>query len=343
MGGMSANQSKPVDIWTLGDLSTPWSIHVVVTLRIAQHLAAGRQQIDDLGRAAGADADSLHRVLRHLVRQGIFEEPVVGTFSLNDAARPLLDDAVVLAFDLDSFGGRMAHAWSTLLTAVRTGRPAYHEVFGRPFWDDLAAHPALAERFDALMGPQGHGIPDSDVLLSGDWSGVRTVVDVGGGTGTLLAEVLRAHPEVRGILVDQPGTIARAETRLREAGLVDRVTLAPQSFFDPLPAGADIYLLKSVLCDWPDREAEVILRRCAEAARPAGRVVLDNEVSPDSDGGPAPELLMMVLVGGRARSLSEFRPLAHRAGLEVAAAGKRRSGRFTVECVPAVSVSESKA
>ena len=301
---MSANQSKPVDIWTLGDLATPWSVHVVVTLRIAQHIAAGRQQIDDLARAAGADADSLHRVLRHLVSQGVFEEPVVGTFALNDAARPLLDEGVILGFDLDSFGGRMAHAWNTLLTAVRTGRPAYHDVFGRPFWDDLAAHPEIAGRFDALMGPQGHGIPDPEVLLSGDWTNVRTVVDVGGGTGTLLAAVLQAHPAVRGILVDQPGTIARAEPLLREGRLIDRVTLAPQSFFDPLPAGADLYVLKSVLCDWPDREAEVILRRCAEAARPAGRVVLDNEVSPDSDGGPAPELLMMVLVGGRARSLA---------------------------------------
>ncbi len=179
----------------------------------------------------------------------------------------LLDDGIGLGFDLDSFGGRMAHAWNTLLTAVRTGRPAYHEIFGRPFWDDLAAHPAIAERFDALMGPPGHGIPDPQVLPSGDWSSVRTVADIGGGTGTLLAEVLRAHPDVHGILVDQPGTIARAEALLREAGLIDRVTLAPQSFFDPLPAGADLYLLKSVLSDWPDPEAIAILTRCAEAAR----------------------------------------------------------------------------
>jgi SAM-dependent methyltransferase len=339
---MSANDSKPADIWRLADLSTPWSIHVAVTLRIAQHIEAGRQQIDDLARAAGADADSLHRVLRHLVRQGIFEEPSAGTFALNDAARALLDDGVVIGFDLDSFGGRMAHAWNTLLAAVRTGRPAYHEVFGRPFWDDLAAHPAIAERFDALMGPQGHGIPDPQVLPSGDWSHVRTVADIGGGTGTLLAEVLRAHPDVRGILVDQPGTIARAEALLREAGLIDRVTLAPQSFFDPLPAGADVYMLKSVLSDWPDPEAIAILTRCAEAARPGGRVVLVNGVSPDSSDGPAPELLMMVLVGGRNRSLSEFRALAGRAGLEVAAVEKLRSDRLTVECVPVAGVTQSE-
>lgn len=338
---MSANAKKAPDIWTLGDLSTPWSIHVVVTLRIAQHITAGRHQIDDLARAAGAHTDSLHRVLRHLVRQGIFEEPTVGTFTLNDAARPLLDDGIMLGFDLEGFGGRMAHAWNTLLAAVRTGRPAYHEAFGRPFWDDLAAHPALADRFDALMGPQGHGTPDPDVLLSGDWSGVRTVVDVGGGTGALLAEVLRAHPAVRGILVDQPGTIARAEPLLREAAVFDRVRLAPQSFFDPLPSGADLYLLKNVLSDWPDEQAVAILGRCADAARPGGRVAVINGVSSDERGGPDPELLMMVLVGGRGRTLTEFRALARQAGLEVAATGTRRSGRLTVECVPLTGVTES--
>ena len=229
----------------------------------------------------------------------------------------------------------MAHAWNSLLSAVRTGRPAYHEVFGRPFWDDLQAHPDIAERFDALMGPAGHGVPNPEVLVSGDWTGIQSVVDVGGGTGALLAEVLRAHPAVRGTLVDQPATIARADRMFREAGVADRVTLVAQSFFDPLPAGADLYLLKSVLSDWPDPEAVAILARCAEAARPAGRVVLVNDVSPDRDGGPAPELLMLVLVGGRARCLTEFRPLARQAGLDVVAAGKQQSGRFTVECAPA--------
>jgi 2,7-dihydroxy-5-methyl-1-naphthoate 7-O-methyltransferase len=322
------------DIWVLGDLCTPWCVHVVATLRVAHHIDAGRRQIGDLAAAAGADPDALHRVLRHLIAKGMFEEPAPGTFAVNDAARPLLDEGVLVGFDLDSFGGRMAHAWNSLLTAVRTGRPAYHEIFGRPFWDDLQAHPAIAERFDALMGPLGHGVPDPEVLLSGDWTGVRHVVDVGGGTGTLLAEVLRTHPGVRGTLVDQPATVARAGRTFQDAGVADRVTMTAQSFFDPLPAGGDLYLLKSVLSDWPDPEAVAILARCAEAARPTGRVVLVNEVSPDRDGGPAPELLMLVLVGGRGRSLAEFRPLARQAGLEVVAAGRQPAGRFMVECAP---------
>jgi SAM-dependent methyltransferase len=323
-----------MNIWELGDLCTPWCVHVAATLRIANHIEAGVTRIDALAAASGANTDFLHRVLRHLVAKGLFEEPAPGSFALNEPARELLDSAVLLGFDLDSFGGRMAHAWSGLLSTVRTGKPAYREIFGRPYWEDLEAHPEIASKFDELMGPAGHGTPDPDVRLAGGWESVRTVVDVGGGTGALLAEILRARPTLRGTLVDQPATVARSRDMFQAAGVADRVTLAAQSFFDPLPAGADLYLLKSVLSDWPDPEAALILRRCAEAARPAGRVVLLNGVSPDETGGPPPDVLMMVLVGGKGRTLTEFRELARTAGLEIHAAGREPSGRFVVECRP---------
>jgi hypothetical protein len=321
------------DIWSLIDLCTPWCVHVVATLRIADHLAAGVTRLDELAAAAGADPDSLGRVLRHLVDKGMFEEPSPGRFVLNEPARALLGPGRV-GLDLDGIGGRMAYAWGSLLEAVRTGAPAYHTVFGRPFWEDLQAHPDVAASFDALMGPAGHGIPDPEVLVNGDWESVSTVVDVGGGTGSLLAEILHARPTVRGILVDLPSTVARAGEVLQAAGLTQRVTAVGQSFFDPLPAGADLYLLKNVLGDWPDREAMALLSRCAEAARPAGRVVVLGGVSPDGDGSPSPELLMMVLVGGKSRSLSEFRELSRAAGLDVLATGRQPSGRFVVECRP---------
>jgi 2,7-dihydroxy-5-methyl-1-naphthoate 7-O-methyltransferase len=322
-----------VDIWTLSDLCTPWCIHVVVTLRVAEHIAAGKTQIDQLATTSGAHAESLHRVLRHLVGKGVFEEPSPGRFALNEAARGLLDSSVRLGHDLEGIGGRMAHAWSSLLNAIRTGRPAYHEVFGRPFWDDLQAHPHIAASFDALMGPAGHGAPDPDVLVGGDWASVRTVVDVGGGTGALLAEILCARPMLRGTLVDLPSTVARSRDVFQAAGVAERVTTVGQSFFDSLPAGADLYLLKSVLSDWPDPEAIAILRRCADAARPRGRVVILSGVSPDEAGAPSPELLMMVLVGGKGRRLSDFRELARVAGLEIRSAARNASGRFIVECL----------
>ncbi|HXW04350.1 MAG TPA: methyltransferase [Vicinamibacterales bacterium] len=319
-----------VDVWALSDLCTPWCVHVVVTLRIAEHLQAGPRGISDLAAAAGADADALARVLRHLIARGLFDEPAPGEFAMNDASRTLLSDGLRIGLDLDGFGGRMAHAWNTLITAVRTGAPAYNTVFGRPFWDDLAAHPEIAERFDALMGP-GHGIPDPEVLVTGTWESIAHVVDVGGGTGALLAEILKAHPHVRGTLVDLPSTVARSRAVFTAAGVAERALPVGQSFFDPLPAGGDLYLLKNVLADWPDAEARLLLQRCAEAARPSGRLVVLGGITPD-EAGPAPELLMLVLVGGRSRTLSEFRELAAQAGLAVSATARQASGRFLVEC-----------
>lgn len=316
----------------LSDLCTPWCIRVVATLRIADHIAVGKTSITTLAQEAGCDSNSLQRVLRHLVGKGVFEEPTPGHFALNEAARELLDPAQQLGLDLTGFGSRMAYAWGSLLSAVRTGAPAYHEIFGLPFWEDLNAHPAIAASFDALMGPPGHGVPDPEVLVTGDWEEIKTVVDVGGGTGALLAEILRARPELQGILVDLPGTVARAGSLLQVAGVSERVRLVGQSFFEPLPTGADLYLLKSVLSDWPNREAQLILSRCAEAARPSGRIVILGGVSPDERADP--QLLMMVLLGSEDRTLTEFRKLATEAGLKVQAAGRLTSGRFAVECRP---------
>jgi len=322
-----------MELWEIADLATPWALHVAATLRVADHIAAGTTDIGSLAKACQCDADALSRVLRHLVEKGVFESPARGQFALNDIARKLLDEGQRAGLDLNGMGGRMANAFSTLLTAVRTGRPAYHELFGRSFWDDLEAHPTIAEGFDIMMGP-GHGVPDPEVLLNpADWANVRTVVDVGGGTGSLLAAILRARPEVRGILVDLPRPIAGSAEVFQAAGVSDRASTSARSFFDPLPAGADVYVMKSVLADWPDREALAILTRCAEAARPSGRVVVFTATDPDKESDP--ELLMLVLVGGKGRSLTEFTELASRAGLKVVAAGRQpTSGKGIVECRP---------
>jgi 2,7-dihydroxy-5-methyl-1-naphthoate 7-O-methyltransferase len=321
---------ESVDLEALADLQTPWCIRVVATLRIVDHVAAGITDIGDLAAAAGCDASALHHVLGYLVGRGVFTEPAPGRFALNDAARQLGEAAPFL--DLAGIGGRMAYAWTTLPSYVTTGRPDYDQLFGLPFWEDLAAHPGLAASFDALMGPAGHGAPDPGFDLTGGWDRVRTVVDVGGGTGAMLAEILRARPAIQGTLVDLPGTVARAAEVFEAAGVADRVTTAGQSFFDPLPAGADLYILKKVLNDWPDLQTTAILRRCADAARPGGRVVVLGGVSPDQ---ARPHLTVeMMLVGGRTNTVTEFRALAHDAGLDVIAAERQPTGTFVVECRP---------
>jgi hypothetical protein len=128
------------------------------------------------------------------------------------------------------------------------------------YWEDLAANPEIGASFDALMGPAGHGRADPEFLVGDDWDSVRTVVDVGGGTGAMLAAILAAHPTIRGTLVDLPGTVARSRQTFATAGVADRVTAVAQSFFDPLPVGADLYFLRKVINDWPDPEAIAILR-----------------------------------------------------------------------------------
>jgi 2,7-dihydroxy-5-methyl-1-naphthoate 7-O-methyltransferase len=325
-------EQNGADIGALSDLCTPWCIHVVATLRIAEHIAAGKDNINDLAAAAGCDPYALHRVLTYLVRKGVFEEPAPGRFSLNEAARGFLDPAQRIGLDLNGIGGRLAYAWGTLPSYVRTGAPAYHEIFGLPFWEDLNAHPEIGASFDDLIGPVGHGIPSPEFQISGGWKPVRTVIDIGGGTGAMLAELLRKWPEIHGTLVDLPRTVALSGETFRAAGVAERVTTVEQSFFDQLPAGADLYLLKGILNDWPDREATAILSRCAEAARPNGRVVVLGGVG--SDEAPRGLVIEMVLLGGKHRTVAEFRELAREAGLEVLAAERQPSGHFVVECRP---------
>jgi len=313
------------------DLATPWCLRVAATLRITEHIAAGHTDIGALAAAAECDRDALHAVLSHLVSRGVFTEDSPGRFSANRAAEGLAEAHRFI--DLDGIGGRMAHTWGTLPDYVRTGQPSYAKVFGRPFWEDLAAHPRIAADFDALMGPAGHGVPDYDIELSGGWEAVRTVVDVGGGTGSLLASLLRRHPRTRGILVDLPGTVGRAAETMKEAGVAARVTTEGQSFFDPLPAGADLYVLSKVLNDWPDEPTVTILRRCAEAARPDGRIAVLGGVA--ADDTPRSLGIDMLMAGGKTSTLTQFTELARRAGLEILAAGPQFSGRYLVECRPA--------
>ena len=322
-----------VDLFQMLDLATPWCLHVAATLHVAEHISAGRTGIAELAAAAGCDRDALNAVLGHLVSKGVFAEESPGRFACNRAAGQLSEASFL---DLGGIGGRMARTWGTLLDYVRTGRPAYQQVFGRPFWEDLAAHPQIAAEFDALMGPAGHGIPDFDIELSNGWDQVRTIVDVGGGTGAMLASLLRRHGQTKGILVDLPGTVARAGQVIESFGVSDRMTVQGQSFFDPLPAGADLYLLKSVLNDWADEPTLAILRRCAEAAQPAyGAIAILGGVSADET--PRSLGIDMLVAGGKTSTLTQFTELARQAGLEVVAARTQSSGRFVVECRPAPS------
>jgi hypothetical protein len=318
-----------VSLEQLTDLRTPWCVHVAATLGVADHIAAGTSDVRELAAAVGCDADALHAVLSHLASKQVFVETAPGRFELTDLGHRLREQAPFL--DLSGIGGRMAHAWSTLLAYTLTGRSGYRDLFGRSFWEDLAANPELAESFDSLMGIAGHGTPNAQFELAGGWERVHTVIDVGGGTGAMLSEILRRHPHVRGTLLDLPGTVQHAQHSFDAADVGERAATIGQSFFEPIPEGADLYLLRKVLNDWPDEETVLILQRCAEAARPDGRVVVIGGVAPDD--APARLEIEMLLVGGRSDGVARFSELSRQAELEVIAAAQQPAG-FVVECRP---------
>ncbi len=337
---MASNQSEPSGWQRLApvtDLVTPMAVRVAATLRLADLMADGLEQAGELAQRTGTDADALQRMLRHLTCHGVFAEPSPGRFTTNETADLLRSDhpsGMRSWFDLDEFGGRMDLAFTELMHTVRTGEPAWEAAFGTPFWEYLAGDPALAASFDATMA----GSLRNSAATGYDWSEVGHVVDVGGGTGALLAEVLAANPGLRATLVDLPDTAARGRRLLAERGLDARCEFAGQSFFEALPMGGDAYVVSAVLHDWDDEPAIEILRRCAEAAGPTGRVII---VESHGTAGDDPamfaemDLRMLVLSGGRERTIDEYEDLAEAAGLAAAGVATTASGHVIIDCRPA--------
>jgi 2,7-dihydroxy-5-methyl-1-naphthoate 7-O-methyltransferase len=320
----------------LMDLVTPMALRVAATLRLADFMpddATGDgATIGDLAERAGADPEALARMLRHLVAHGVFTEPRPGRFAANQTAAMLrTGEPGLMWLDLDGFGGRMDLAFTGLAHTVRTGEPAWEQVFGLPFWDYLDANPAISASFDATMAVDGGNIAVAERY---DWTAVQHVADIGGGTGRLIGEVLQRNPGLRGTLADLPETAARARQYLAGLGLDGRCEVVGQSFFDPLPPGADAYLLNRVIHDWDDDAATAILRRCAEAAGGTGRVlVVESHGGPRDDAGFAEmNLRMLVLAGGRERTLDDYSALAASADLRVTAVHEITERDLIIEC-----------
>jgi hypothetical protein len=323
----------------LMDLVTPMALRVAATLRLADFMpddgTGAGAALADLAERAGADPEALARMLRHLVQHGVFTEPFPGQFAADPTAALLrTGQPGAVWLDLDGFGGRMDLAFTGLAHTVRTGAPAWEQVFGEPFWAYLDANPAIGASFDATMAVDGGNARVADGY---DWTAVRHVADIGGGTGTLIAEVLRHNPWLRGTLVDLPETAARARDYLAGLGLDGRCETVGQSFFEPLPVGADAYLLNRVIHDWDDAAASAVLRRCREAANRTGRVLVV-ESHGTADGDPAAfaemNLRMLVLTGGRERTIDDYTALAAGAGLRVTAVHDITERHVIIECVP---------
>ena len=303
-------------LWAAADLVTPMTIRVAATLRLADHITAGHTTAEALAGTVNADPDALGRVLNHLVTAGVLTRAGAdyGLTGLGAQLRDDHPDGLRAWLDLDGAIGRADLSFVQLLHTVRTGEPGYPRQFGRPYWDDLSADPSLSASFDALMG--GRLGSDAPVIATAyPWGTLGSLVDVGGGNGTLLLSILRAHPELRGTVVDLPGAAGRAEQAIADAGMTGRAAAIAGSFFDELPAGAGGYLLSGVLHDWDDEHARQILRRCADAAGTGKVLVVEDNVGDGETPGTEGDLRMLCYVRGRDRTVGQLGELAATVGL----------------------------
>ncbi|GLF95500.1 methyltransferase [Streptomyces yaizuensis] len=312
----TAGQEEP-DLRSIYHASGPWTgqtLYVAAHLGLADLLDDDPRGIGDIAKATASDEDALYRFCRALTALGMLAEHPGRSFTLRQAGRALRRDAA------DGFrdgvllqSGAVFRAWADVLHTVRTGRPAFDHALGMDYFEFLAANPEEARVFNRAMGAT---MPAAIAALEHYAFGTcATVVDVGGGDGRLLASVLSRHPGMHGVLQDLPGTVSQAGENL--SGVADRCTLVGESFFDAVATGGDVYILSRVLHDWDDDNAGRILRRVREAMPAHGRLILVESVLRPADGdlrSVLGDLLMLVVLGGRERTESEWAELLESAG-----------------------------
>lgn len=311
-----------VDFWT------SQAVHVAARLGLADHLRAGPRDADAIAEATGTHAPSLARLLRALASAGVLHESG-DRYTLTPLGEMLRSDGPGSQRSIvDSLlGGAFYRAWGELRHSIETGRPAFEHVFGMHPFDYFAEHPEEAALFNSAMTAFTAAVGPA-VLEAFDFSPYRTIVDVGGGHGRLLASILEASPKARGVLYDSPRVVDGAEVSRECKGLAGRIEAVGGDFFESVPGGGDLYILKGVIHDWNDRPALTILRNCRRAMTEDGSLLLIESVLADGDDSPFGRFLdlnMLVMVDGKERTESEFRTLLGEAGFALAEVRPTRS------------------
>ncbi|MCC3331509.1 methyltransferase [Nocardia abscessus] len=294
-------------------------------LGLADHLGDNERGYTELAEATQAHPSSLLRLLRALAALELVVETQPGTYRLAEAGMPLRTDrpdsqaAAVLLFTEPA----LLDSWKLTEEAIRTGQPTFERQYGTDFFGFLATQPELSERFNATM--RQVSLPIAQLIpVSYDFTRHHTIVDVGGGGGTLLAEILRGTTTLRGVLFDSVTGVAEASSTLTAAGVADRCRVEAGDFFAAVPDGGDAYVLKNILHDWDDERCVTILGRCRKAIPDHGRLLIVESVLPEmvDTSNPAPyltDISMLVNMGGQERTRSEYELLCRRAGFEVKA------------------------
>jgi O-methyltransferase domain/Dimerisation domain len=321
LDGLALDQRESLRERIMG-FRTTQMIHVAAKLGLADRLAERPCTPEELAHLVGADAPALQRLLRALASLGIFAEEAGGAYRLTAQAELLRSDVPGSLHGIALLYGEewMWQAYGAMMHSVRTGQPAFLRVHGQTLYGYLQEHPRAAAQFNAAMsGFSGQEIPA--ILAAYDFAalaGARKVIDIGGGQGALIAGLLRAHPELTGTVFDLPSVVAGAAQLFHDAGVADRARSHAGDFFDDVPRGGDLYLMKSVLHNWDDEDALRILITCRAAMNDQARLlVIERVIAPGNQPSEAKlfDINMMTVAGGRERSGDEYRILLAKAGL----------------------------
>ena len=300
--------------------------YIAAKLQLADYLTDNSMTSGQLAAATSTDHASLRRVLRALVAVGVLVEEELDLFSLTQVGQLLRTDnpQSLRALVLLLTGDVRWRCWGDLLESVRTGEPATQRVLGMSAFDFGAANPEYAKISAAAMAAVSAAV-GADICRAYDFSRFRCVVDVGGGSGQFLTDILRANPRLQGVLFDLPHIVTQAPPILTAAGVADRCRIQAGSFFDTVPAGGDAYVLKYIIHDWDDPRAGAILAACRRAIPPDGAVVVVERLLPERAKVGIEtdvyfiDLEMLALTpGGRERTEDEFRQLFAAAGFVLA-------------------------
>ena len=312
---------------------------VAAELKIADHLASGPRTAEELTGPTGAEPGPLYRFLRGLANLGILTESGDRRFGLTPVGEALRTGAPgsARASILTIASDWWVEGFRELLYSVRTGKSGFEKALGVPIFDYLARRPEAASLFsETMIGV--HGEEPAAIAAAYDFSGVSTLMDVGGANGHLLATVLARNPSMRGILFDLPHVVRDAPALLAAHGMGDRVEIEEGNFFERVPEGADAYLLSHVIHDWSEPQCLTILGHCRRVVRPGGRLLIVEMVLP-SGGEPHPgkmlDLMMLVGPGGQERTAPEYSALLEKAGFRLTKVVPTASAASVVEAAPA--------
>jgi hypothetical protein len=301
-------------------------IYVTAKLGLADLLKDEPKTLGELADATGASPVGLYRLLRGLMALGLFTQDDQARFNTTETGSYLRADHphTVRPVILFHVGEVSWQAWGNFLYSVKTGEAAFQHTFGMNLFDYATVNPQFGEIFNnAMAGMTGNMLEE---LIAGyDFSPFEQVVDVGGGNGALLIALLKAYPSLRGLVFDLPAAANQALPLLAEAGVGERSAVIGGDFFKSVPAGGDVYLLKSIIHDWDDSSACEILKNCAQAMSKEARLLIVEGLIPEKvEANPSHlvqvifDLRMLTMTpGGKERTETEFRQLFRRAGLEL--------------------------